>query len=139
MLGISSEQLQDFLHAQFTSANLATFDSLVGEFAFLFLEIEDSLFDGVLNGYFVDNDVDLLGQAVHAIDSLFFDELGWFSFHSKCTKAAGKYETYGIPEWLKDHHPGSCCEIETQRSALQAAKQNSAAFIVAKFAETGFT
>lgn len=80
MLSISSEELQDLLHAQLASTSLSTFDSLVCELAFLFLELEDSLFDGVFDGDLVDYHVDLLGQAVNAVDGLLFYELGSVRF-----------------------------------------------------------
>lgn len=52
---------------------------MVGELALLFLEVENSLFDTVFDGDFVDYYVDFLGEAVDAVDGLFFDELGFIS------------------------------------------------------------
>ena len=75
MLRIATEQLQDLLHAELACAALAAFDGLVGEFAFLFLEVEDTFFDRVFDGDFVDDYVGFLGEAVDAVDGLFFDEL----------------------------------------------------------------
>jgi hypothetical protein len=39
------------------------------------LEIENTLFDGVLDGNLVDFDVDCLVEAMDTVDSLFFYEL----------------------------------------------------------------
>lgn len=81
VLRIATEELHDLLHAQLASAAvLAALDGLVGELALLLLQLEDALFDGVGDGDFVDYDVDFLGEAVDAVDGLFFDELwGWVS------------------------------------------------------------
>ena len=43
------------------------------------MQLEDAFFDGVGDGDFVDYDVDFLGEAVDAVDGLFFDELGGVS------------------------------------------------------------
>lgn len=77
MLGISSEQLHNFLHTEFACIVLRTaFNSLVGKFSFLFLQGENTLFHGFLDGDFVDNNVDLLGEAMDSVDGLFFHKLG---------------------------------------------------------------
>lgn len=47
-----------------------------GQKTFLFLEFEDTLFDGVGDGEFVDDYVDGLSETVDTVDGLFFDELG---------------------------------------------------------------
>jgi hypothetical protein len=68
--------LQDLFHTELTDVRLGTtFNGLVCQFALLLLEFEDALLDGVLDCDFVDYDVGLLGEAVDAIDGLFFDEL----------------------------------------------------------------
>lgn len=80
VLRVAAEELHDLLHAQLARAAVLTaFDGLVGELALLFLQLEDALFDGVGDGDFVDYDVDFLGEAVDAVDGLFFDELGGVS------------------------------------------------------------
>lgn len=75
MLCIASEKLQNLLHAQFASTSLAAFDCLVGQLAFLFLKVKDTLFDCVFDGDFVDYYVDFLSKAMNTVDGLFFDEL----------------------------------------------------------------
>jgi hypothetical protein len=109
MLSISSEQLQDLLHAQLTGSALTTFDGLVSELAFLLLEIEDSLFDAVFDSDFVYYYVNFLGEAVNSVDCLFFDELGLVSlWYSDGVRTKG---TYGIPERLENYHTGCSCEV----------------------------
>lgn len=77
MLSIPTEQLHDFFHAKLACILvLATFNGLFGEFAFLFLQFEDTLFDAVGDCDLVDYYADLLGQAVDAVDGLFFYKLG---------------------------------------------------------------
>ena len=53
---------------------------MVSELAFLFLQIEDSLFDRVFDCDFVDDNVDFLGEAMDSVDGLFFDELDRISY-----------------------------------------------------------
>lgn len=115
MLRIATEQLQDLLHAELACAALAALDGLVGELAFLFLEIEDPLFDGVFDGDFVDDYVGFLGEAVDAVDSLFFDELwGIIIRLGLICRERGEGGTYGIPERLEDDDTCSGCKIESQ-------------------------
>lgn len=75
MLRISLEKLQNLLHTKLAGSTLATFDRLIGKLALLLLEIQDTLFDAVFDGDFVNDDVNFLGEAVHTIDGLFFYEL----------------------------------------------------------------
>jgi hypothetical protein len=84
ILRIATKQLHNLLHAQLAhSAVLAALNGLVGELALLLLQLEDALFDRVGDGDFVDYDVDFLGEAVDAVDGLFFDEL-WGEGVSVC-------------------------------------------------------
>lgn len=93
VLRIAAEELHDLLHAQLThAAVLAALDGLVGELALLLLKLEDALFDRVGDGDFVDYDVDFLGEAVDAVDSLLFDELGFWV--SACYVGMGIIEGY---------------------------------------------
>lgn len=70
------EQLDDFVEAKLESALTGgSFDGLLGEEAFLFLELENTFFDGVGDGELVDDDVDGLGEAVDSVYGLFFNEL----------------------------------------------------------------
>lgn len=75
MLSIPPKQLQDLLHAQLPSATLSTLNRLIGKLALLFLQVQDPLLDAVLYGDFVDDYVDFLGEAMDAVDCLFFYEL----------------------------------------------------------------
>ena len=76
MFRVPPEQIQDILHGQFRRGRFpAAFDGLLGEFAFLLLQLEDAGFDRVGHGEFVDGDVDRLVEPMDAVDGLFFDEL----------------------------------------------------------------
>lgn len=75
MLGIVSEQLEHILHRQLGRRGLAL-DRRVRELAFLFLQIQDALLNGIFDGELVDDDVLCLVQPVYAVDGLFFYELG---------------------------------------------------------------
>jgi hypothetical protein len=71
-----SEQINDFVDAQLESALFsAAFDGLLGEEALLFLECEDTFFDGLCDGELVDDDVDGLSETVDSVNGLFFDKL----------------------------------------------------------------
>lgn len=70
------EQLDDFVEAELESAlSGRSFDGLLGEEALLFLELENTFFDGVGDGELVDDDVDGLGEAVDSVYGLFFNKL----------------------------------------------------------------
>lgn len=70
------EQINDFVDAQLERALFgAAFDGLLGEEALLFLQGEDTVFDGVGDGELVDDDVDGLGETVDTVNGLLFDEL----------------------------------------------------------------
>lgn len=70
------EQIHEFVEAELEAALLhATLNGLLGEEAFLVLEFEDTLLDGVGDGEFVDCYVDCLGEAVDTVDGLFLDKL----------------------------------------------------------------
>lgn len=108
MLSISPKQPQYLLHAQLAGTALSALDGLVGELTLLFLQVENALFDRVGDGDFVDDDVDGLRETVHAVDGLFFDELGGVS---RSWRERGV--TYGVPERLEDDYTSCCCQIET--------------------------
>lgn len=79
MLCIAPEELENLLHAQLSGTSLTTtFNGLVSKLTLLFLEGEDSLFDGVGDGDFVNYYVDFLGETMDAVDGLFFDELVYY-------------------------------------------------------------
>lgn len=70
------EQINDFVDAQLERALPgAAFDGLLGEEAFLLLEGEDTVFDGVSDGEFVDDNVDGLRETMDTVNGLLFDEL----------------------------------------------------------------
>lgn len=73
-LCVSLEQRQHILHAEFAHG-LATLQSSSGELALRFLQLQDALFDGVVDGETVNCDVDGLIQTMDTVDGLFFDEL----------------------------------------------------------------
>jgi len=75
MFCIATEELQNFLHAELPSAALATFDSLVGKFTLFLLEFENPLFYRIFDGDLVDNNINLLRQAMNSIYSLLLNEL----------------------------------------------------------------
>jgi hypothetical protein len=47
----------------------------VGKLAFALLKVQNALLDRVLDGHFVDLDIDGLVETVDTIDGLFLDEL----------------------------------------------------------------
>lgn len=70
------EQVDDLVEAELDGPLPgASLDGLLGEEALLFLQREDTFFDGVGDGELVDDDIDGLGEAVDSVYSLFFDEL----------------------------------------------------------------
>lgn len=70
------EQINNFVDAQLERALPgAAFDGLLGEEALLLLEGEDTVFDGVSDGKFVDDDVDGLSETVDTVNGLLFDKL----------------------------------------------------------------
>lgn len=75
MLSVSAEQLQDLLHAELARTALSAFNGLMRELALLFLEVENSLFDGVLDSDLIDDHIDFLGESMDSVDCLFFNEL----------------------------------------------------------------
>jgi hypothetical protein len=74
VLGFPTEQRHHILHGEVLDG-LATLDSRVGEFTLGFLELEDTLFDRVVDAEAVDGYVDSLVEAVDAVDGLFFYKL----------------------------------------------------------------
>lgn len=76
MLSIMAKKLQHVLHGEFGGSGFPL-DGGVRELAFLVLEVEDTFFDGVFDGEFVDDDILGLVESVDAVDGLFFYELGW--------------------------------------------------------------
>ena len=106
------EQVEDILHAEFRDR--LSLDGRGGEGAFLLLQVEDALLDAAGDGDFVDDDVDGLVEAVHAVDGLLFDELrigeGWLvEFRGRGRDTVG---TYGIPEGFKDDDSTRGGEVE---------------------------
>jgi hypothetical protein len=74
VFSLALEQIKNILHAKLAN-RLSALDRGLGEFALCLLELEDALFDRVVDGEAVDCDVDGLVEAVDAVDGLFFDEL----------------------------------------------------------------
>lgn len=73
---IAAEEVHDLLEAELQDVLLhASLNSRLREKALLLLQGEDTLFNGLLDGDFVDDDVDLLRQAMNTIDGLLLDEL----------------------------------------------------------------
>jgi hypothetical protein len=62
------------LHTKLANS-LATFDGGLREFALCFLESEDALLNGIVDGKAVDGDVDGLIEAVDTVDCLFLNKL----------------------------------------------------------------
>tara|TARA_R110002003_G_scaffold70_26_gene6558 strand:+ start:7607 stop:8092 length:486 start_codon:yes stop_codon:yes gene_type:complete len=74
ILGLALEQRKNILHAQLAN-RLAAFNCGVGKLAFRFLQLEDALFNGVVDAEAVDGYINGLVEAVDSIDGLLFDEL----------------------------------------------------------------
>ena len=76
MLSIAAEERQYLLHAKLASTSLTTaLDSLICEFSFLLLQVQDPLFDRVFDSDLINDDIDFLGQAMDSVDGLLLDEL----------------------------------------------------------------
>jgi hypothetical protein len=60
VLSVFMEEAHELLHAKFASSTLTTFNSLVRQFALLFLKVQNTFFNGVFDGNFVDNNINLL-------------------------------------------------------------------------------
>ena len=73
MLSITLEESQDILHRQPANA-LAAFYGCLGELAFAFLELNDSLLHAVTNGQPEHLHVDRLVESVNAVDRLLLHE-----------------------------------------------------------------
>lgn len=73
-LCFSAEQRHHVSHGQLAGSCLA-FDGRVCELPFAFLKVEDSIFDRIFDGKFVDFHVQGLVDTVDSVDGLFFDEL----------------------------------------------------------------
>ena len=71
---LSPKQIQNILHTQLPHHG-PTLNSRLSKRPLLLLQIQDALLDTVGDGELVDDDVDSLIEAVHAIDGLFFDKL----------------------------------------------------------------
>jgi hypothetical protein len=74
ILALAAKQGHHILHSKILD-RLPAFDSCVGELTLRFLQLEDTLFDGVVDGEAVHGYVDGLVETVDAVDCLFFDEL----------------------------------------------------------------
>lgn len=93
------EQLDDFVEAELESAlTRGSFDGLLGEEALLFLELENTFFDGVGDGELVDDDVDGLGEAVDSVYGLFFNKLQ----HSLVSDEMGRRRKEGLIQGKKN-------------------------------------
>lgn len=81
VVGRGAEQVDNVVDAELQGVLLASragggaLDGLFGHEAFLFLELEDALLDGLFHCELVDDDVDGLREAVNTIDGLFLDKL----------------------------------------------------------------
>lgn len=73
-LGIAAKERHHVAHRQFTGSRLAL-DCHVGELAFAFLEVDDSLFHSPLNDELVDLDIDSLVESMDTVDGLLFHKL----------------------------------------------------------------
>jgi hypothetical protein len=82
VFALATKQGHHVLHGEVLDG-LAALDGGVGELALCFLEFEDALFDGVVDGEAVDCYVDGLVEAVDAVYCLFFDELFCISLRSR--------------------------------------------------------
>jgi hypothetical protein len=71
---ITLEQCQNVFHGEFADS-LAAFNGCIGEFTLCFLQLEDTLFDAVVDGEAVDCDIDRLVEAMDSVDGLLFYEL----------------------------------------------------------------
>ncbi|KXT13604.1 hypothetical protein AC579_9772 [Pseudocercospora musae] len=115
VLCIMLEQAQNVLHGQVTHTLSTAFDGSVGELSFLFLKLEDALFNGLANGESEDFDVDCLIETMDAVDGLFFDER--------------------VPERLDDDDSAGCCQIKAKRATLEGAEEDASLSVVAKTVE----
>lgn len=71
-----SEEFDDFVEAKLEGALLhATLNRLLGQEALLFLQVYNSLLDGVLGNELVDIDIYSLSETVDTVNSLLFNEL----------------------------------------------------------------
>ncbi|TFB07735.1 hypothetical protein CCMA1212_000512 [Trichoderma ghanense] len=119
-----AKQVNDFVEPELERALLgAPLDCLLGEEALLVLQVEDAFFHGLLDGELVDDYVDGLGEAVDAVDGLFFDEL---LIERKEPK------TYGIPKRLNDDDPRRGSQVQPQAAALEAAQQHPRLVVLAQ-------
>lgn len=73
-LGVAAKECHHVAHCQFTGCRLAL-DCHVGELAFAFLKVDDSLFHGSLDDELVDFDIDGLVESMDTVDGLLFHEL----------------------------------------------------------------
>lgn len=74
VLGFTLEQGEHVVHAELAHC-LAALERRGGELALCLLQVQDALFDAVVDGEAVDGYVDGLVEAVDAVDGLFFYEL----------------------------------------------------------------
>lgn len=74
ILRITLEERKDVLHTKLSDC-LAALDRRLRELALRFLQCEDALFDGIVDGEAVHGYVDGLVEAVDSVDGLLFDEL----------------------------------------------------------------
>jgi hypothetical protein len=96
VFALAAKQGHHVLHGEVLDG-LATLDSCVGELALCFLEFEDTLFYGVVDGEAVDCYIDGLVEAVDAVYCLFFDELFCVSFE-KGRSGLGAFARFGSCE-----------------------------------------
>ena len=74
VLCIALEQVENVLHAELADG-LATFNGSLCELTLSFLQLEDTLFDRVVDREAVDGYVDGLVESVDAIDGLLLNKL----------------------------------------------------------------
>ena len=70
----SPKESHHVAHGELAGSSLS-FDCGVGQFAFTFLKVEDTLFDRILYSDLVDLDVDCLVETMDTVNRLFFHEL----------------------------------------------------------------
>jgi hypothetical protein len=68
------EEVKDIFHRQLADG-FAALDSSLGKFPLSLLQLENALFDGVVDGKTVYGNIDGLIEAMDAVYCLFFDEL----------------------------------------------------------------
>jgi len=74
VFGLTLEEVEDVFHGKLADG-FAALESSLGKFALGFLQLENALFHGVVDGQTVYGDIDGLVEAMDAVYCLFFDEL----------------------------------------------------------------